>query len=137
MKANTEIMFGLEHQETLDASVEDVVDHITDYAPRNDKEALDAVTWPIRVYVYRRVDVTRYANLMAERTLEDALEWLDEENGDPENSTEPTEEMKKAAADFANVIVKEYVPWACEPTGQVIEVTREMVERDEIPDGKP
>lgn len=50
-----------------------------------------------------------------ERLLEEALERLDEELGNPDaEPTEPTEAMKKAADALAAVIVAEYVPWACE-----------------------
>ena len=40
--------------------------------------------------------------------------------------TKPTEAMREAVFTFARVVVAEYVPWACEPTGEVVEYTREQ-----------
>jgi hypothetical protein len=57
----------------------------------------------------------------AENALENLLINLDEEYGDPDDHwTEPTENMKKAALTFAKEVLKEYVPWACEPTGKEV-----------------
>jgi hypothetical protein len=54
------------------------------------------------------------------------LETLDEEHSDPEGDyTRPTPTMQAAALAFAQAVTSEYVSWACEPTGKVIEVTRE------------
>jgi len=47
--------------------------------------------------------------------LEDCLETLDEEYGDPDGEySESTEAMKEAERVFLAAIKKEYTPWACE-----------------------
>ena len=59
--------------------------------------------------------------------LNKVLDDLDCDYGNPdEDSTKPTEAMWEAALAFARVVVAEYVPWACEPTGEVVEYTREQ-----------
>lgn len=45
--------------------------------------------------------------------LERLLEYLDEEHGDPENATEPTEAMREAEKRFITTVCALYVPWTC------------------------
>lgn len=62
---------------------------------------------------------------IAEDLLDRLLERLDEENSDPDgDNTEPTAPMKDAAKTFVEAVVSGYFVWACEPTGQVIEISR-------------
>lgn len=50
-----------------------------------------------------------------ERILADALEAADGERADPDgDGTEPTDAMRVAALEFAKVLDREYVSWACE-----------------------
>lgn|SRR5574343_790476 len=125
-----DILYGLKTDEQLKASVEDVVETMIDdiYSPGMSlQHNMDAIPWPIRVLKFRRMDITRFIPILAEKFAEDALEILDEEHGDPDGDpTKPSQRMKDAALEFAMVVVDEYIPWGCEPTGEVIEVTREM-----------
>lgn len=56
--------------------------------------------------------------------LEDFLCNLDENYGDPDSYTDPTEKMKKAAQKFVEVVLEEYAVWACKQVCSVkIDVT--------------
>lgn len=123
-------LYGLDDQEQLDTDPEDVIEQLVDDACQQVGEPFDVIaarlTWPIKVCVFRRMDVKKYADRIAERALEDAIETLDEEHGDEGgNPTTPTERMKEAATAFGKAVVEDYVSWACEPTGEVVEVTLE------------
>ena len=127
-------LYGLEDQERLDLDPDDVIDRVIDDAASFAGESFDAIAerldWPLKVKVYKRmslggVDLTlTIATTALERTLDD----LDENYGDPDGDySDPTEAMKSAARAFARAVLADYVPWACEPTGEVIEYTREQV----------
>ena len=76
------------------------------------------LTPPIRVHQYKRLK----AEIDTAVLLEDVLEQLDEEYGDPEAIlTKPTQKMIDAARVFAAAILQEYRPWLCEKTGKVFE----------------
>jgi hypothetical protein len=124
-------LYGFDDQEQLDNSVEEVIEQLVDNACVKVGEPFGVIaariTWPIQVHVFRRVDVKKCAGRIAERALEDALETLDDEHGDEGcNPTTPTERMKEAAAEFGKAVTEDYVSWACEPTGEVIEFTLEQ-----------
>lgn len=125
-----DIMYGLEDQEQLCDSVEEVVQRVFErtFQPgdQSDEAIADRIEWPIKVHEHRRMDVTGLRDALIDRALSQALETIDEEHSDPDgDSTEPTPEMTKAAEAFIDVVLSQYVSWACEPTGKVIEVTRE------------
>lgn len=66
--------------------------------------------------------------------LDCVIDELDQECGNPNGScddTEITEGMRTAALTFAQAVLQEYIPWACEPTGEVISWTREMAEAED------
>ena len=134
-----DVFYGLEAWERLESDPDDAVERVLEYACREVGEGFDAmaarVEWPIRILAYRRkvVPVERRAARIAARAIEDALEDLDADYSDPDgNETEPTEGMKAAALAFAKAVIAEYVPYTCEPTGEVIEYTREQVEKDQV-----
>lgn len=123
--------YGLDHQERLDAEPEDVVEGLLGAAVERPDEPFDAtadrMTWPLKVHVFRRVSLIRHIPLLALNAVEGMLERLDEDYaGEDAAATKPTEAMKAAAVALAQAVVAEYVPWACEPTGEVIEYTREQ-----------
>ena len=119
--------YGLDDWERLETDIEGVVDRVV-----GDSNSLDDIDWPIRILVFRRMDVSRMAEAVAKGALNDALERLDEEHSNPDGTdTEPTEKMQEAARVFADAVVEDYQSWACEPTGEVIEYTREMVEMND------
>ena len=82
--------------------------------------------WPKRVSVFRRMDPKKHADKLAASVLEDLLERLDEEYSDPDGDyTKPTERMKVVARVFVDAVLNDYQAWACEPTGEVVEITWE------------
>lgn len=90
-------------------------------------DCLDRYPWPMRVIVHRRAQPPS-AEAVAERVLDHVLDWLDEEYGDPDpysDKIDATPAMLEAARTFARVLLSEYLVWACEPTGEIIEVSRE------------
>lgn len=95
----------LQH-ETLDEAVDMYLDGL---AP---EETPDVIT----VHGYARIDLSNEWSDLPEFVVETVIERLDEEYGDPFNSGFPiTDRMRKAAAVFAEVILREYEPWACIP----------------------
>lgn len=55
--------------------------------------------------------------------LEQVLEVLDEEYGDPDgDNCKATDAMKQAEQTFLNAVLAEYRPWACERTGKSVTV---------------
>lgn len=65
---------------------------------------------------------------MASELLANLLERLDEDYGDPEDTTAPTQAMQDAALAFATVVRAEYDVWRCDI------VTREVVRvADHVP----
>jgi len=71
----------------------------------------------------------------AESILENALERLDEEYGNPDGDyTKPTPAMTAAAEAFAKVLAAEYSVWACEPTGEKVTVNALAWVKEHRPD---
>ena len=128
------LSYGLEDWEKLVDTPEDALERlIDDMSGYGDQitDVLNRIEWPVEVLVYKPMDVTRYANRIAERALDYALEMLDEEHSDPDgDATKPTQAMKEAAKAFAEAVVHGYVSWVCEPTGDkvtfALEQAREM-----------
>lgn len=80
-------------------------------------DVLAALPEKVTVYGWARTEVDRakLAKLLSESALEDLLERLDEDYGDPDGDpTDPTEKMQQAEAAFIRVVLDEYVPWSCE-----------------------
>ena len=126
-----DILYGLEGWETLEDDPEVVLERVFDEACigiESFDEIADRLDWPIRVLEYKRMGLPEgSAEGIAEDVLNKVLDDLDCEYGNPdEDYTTSTEAMREAAFAFARVVVAEYVPWACEPTGEVIEYTREQ-----------
>lgn len=113
-------LYGTEDQERLDSSVEAVI------ATMLALDEPDEITWPVRVLEFRHIDPSNKRETLATSILDDFLSQLDEDYGDRDSSgTEPTPAMRSAALAFVNAVLAEYTPWTCEPTGKVVEVTRE------------
>lgn len=126
----SDILFGLDGQETLDSSTEEVLETAVDNHCENQGESFEVIVervpWPVRVYEFRRMDVKKYTSRLAGVALDAVLEWLDEEHSDPDGSpADPTPEMRAAAEAFATVVTDRYVCWACEKTGEFRDYTRE------------
>ncbi len=111
--------YGTEEQERLDPdpeqTVRDLLEGEEDYSD-----------FPIRVYIYKPMEVIKKLEQFAENIIEDILNNLDDTYGDPNGDyTEATVEMKEAALKLAVVVKEEYQPWLCEPTGEVLEFSKE------------
>jgi hypothetical protein len=117
MKNQNDILYGFPGDERLSTSLEELIeDHFCE-------KIEDDISWPLVVHEFKRMT----PSLSAENILDDVLDRLDEEYGDPDgNSTEPTEIMKKAADVFVAVILAGYLPYVCEETGNTVTVTKEM-----------
>ena len=131
MKKN-EIMYGEYSQEFLDSSIDDVVERVLDNnvtkAGESFDETADNIEWPIKVYVFKRMEMDAgWAKHIADVALETALESLDDTYGQIDEGYDASDKMKEAAKAFGEVMASDYVPWACEKTGEVIEVTRNKV----------
>jgi len=64
----------------------------------------------IQVFGYAKIEI----NEDGIGYLEDLLEYLDSEYGDPDGGwTDPTDAMKKAAKIFVDTVVSEYNVWRC------------------------
>lgn len=71
----------------------------------------------------------------AEFILEDLLERIDEEFGDPSGQyTNPTAKMVKSSRDFVKTVVEEFDIWACELSGEQITVNLKEYVRENHPD---
>ena len=129
---NTERLYGwVDSEELGDDADEFVSRYIEDTADIGLFDAwADRQKWPLKVTVYRRMDPTKHADRMAAFVLEDLLERLDEDYSDPDGSyTKPNDAMKGAADVFVSAVLGQYKAWACEPTNEVVEYTRDMVRK--------
>jgi hypothetical protein len=124
---STELCFGLEDQERLCGSPEEVLEQwVIDSDSSTFEEAAAFVEWPMRFFVFKPMNHWQSRIHLAEGYLERILEDLDEEFGDPEgDSTKPTDGMNRAALAFVDSVLKEYTPYNYEKTGDVVEITRE------------
>jgi hypothetical protein len=77
-------------------------------------EVLKALPETTEVKGYAKMKVNYRESWLS--PLEDVLERLDEEYGDPSGGdySKPTDRMKAAEKEFLKVIVEEYEPWMCE-----------------------
>ena len=108
--------YGHEGQERLSSSAEDVVLQLLE-----DENYAD---FPIEVFVYKPMDAVGDIEKYSKSILEDLLENLDENYGDPDGDlTEPTDNMKKASLELAKTIAREYNVWSCEKTDETINFT--------------
>ena len=131
MSDEIDVLYGLDYEEHLSCvSPEEVVEAVIDDAclkvGESFVEIADRIEWPIKVLAFRRVNLDQKRDQIASFALEQVLDWLDEDYSDPEgNPTVATEAMKTAANKLADAIIEDYTPWSCEPTGEVVEFTRD------------
>lgn len=81
-----------------------------------------------------RAEFIGYARMkphfLEKETLNHTLEYLDEEFGDPDGEwTEPTPEMIEAERIYHEAILKEYVPWMCEPVVRTLVNLQEWIKQ--------
>lgn len=135
MKA--ENYYGLDGWERLESSIYDVIEKVFEdncvKAGEPYEVIADRIEWPIKIEVYVKNGLTeKDAQRIADDAIERFCETYDADMGDPDGDPfEPTQAMKDAALAFGKACVADYVPFICEPTGSVIEYTREMSDFDE------
>lgn len=78
----------------------------------NDRGPSDPLPNELEVYGYAPMVPDR--KLAADRALENLLEDIDSEYGNPDGAFEATEGMKAAAAAFVDAFLSEYRVWACD-----------------------
>jgi len=127
-------VYGLEDWVSLEMDLDAVVERVVDEACEVVGEGFVAIVarmkWPLRVVVYRRAKIV--PDGYVDGAVIEMLDALNEKYTCPDSEpTEATETMRAAAKTFIAAVLAEYVPWTCEPTGEVIEVTelqaREML----------
>lgn len=120
-----EKFYGYKDQEQLSRDPEDVVIYMMENG-----EYEDYANFPIKVYEFESISIAKNEETFARDILEDLLERLDNNYGDPDsNGTKPTEDMKRASLELAKVMLKDYQSWTCEETGKVIEFSKEQAEK--------
>jgi hypothetical protein len=80
-------------------------------------DGIEPELWPSQVEVraYRRGFVSNYMKgICRDTVLENVLELLDEEYGNPEEGESVTQAMEEAATVFVDAMVSEYSVWVCE-----------------------
>lgn len=78
------------------------------------------------VYGFARMELPS-AERLGEDALESALEWLDQDFGNPDEGTTPNDAMKAAALAFGEAIRANYTAWGCERVTQEEVQTREYL----------
>lgn len=104
MAGEDEALWSVDH-EAEEIGSTDPSDAVQDWLDTQEPEM--ALPDSVRVYAYVRLP----ARLDSERVLEAVLEWIDEEYGPPDDSSEPTPAMKDAADAFTVAILREYKSW--------------------------
>lgn len=117
------LFYGFKDQERLDGEPSDTAQRLIDQLGKG-----ETLEFPIKVFEYKQDELWAKNNLesYANDILDNLLERLDDEHGDPNsNGTEPSEDMKKAALELTKAIVKDYYVFSCSLTGKVIEFNEE------------
>jgi len=118
--------------ETAEDAVEALLDDMSE-------DALAALPDTVPVYGWVRTSIK--GHLTPEETVDDMLEYLDEEYGDPDGNmtNERTPAMVEAAKAFIAAIEADYIPWTCErgpvETFDIREMRARMLRSN--PPGKP
>jgi hypothetical protein len=132
------LLYGLHDEEHLqfddpDEVVARLIDDAAEAAGEPFDSIADRLTWPIKVVEYKPMALPPPEQL-AGRLIEKLFESLDDELADPDGDpTEPTEAVNAAALALARAVIADYDVWAHEPTGGVIEYSRERARALEQP----
>ena len=132
-----DVLYGLEGWEELEPDLEEAIYRAVDgvvYPGETDfNEVTKEFKWPLKFRVFKRVDISgeEWIKGTADQILCHVMDNLNENYGSPDWDTEfhPTKRMVEAAEAFTRVVSDEYVPWACEPTGEAIEVSQERARK--------
>lgn len=122
-KQDDEVLYGLEDDEFLEDDVDEVVRRVV----ADNIDSPECIEWPVKVLEFRRMKVSEsHKKSLSKSVLDSVLESLDEDYADENGDyTKPTDPMQLAARKFVDEVVRHYTVWNCEPTGEVVEVTRE------------
>lgn len=128
------VFYGLEDQEELDGDPIVVIERVLEDACEKAGESFDTIAdrieWPIKVLEYRHL-IPSESNITS-IALDSVLDHLYEEYGNPDSDgDDPTDDMRTAARRLAKVAIRDFQVWACEPTGEFFEYTREEVKKEE------
>jgi hypothetical protein len=83
---------------------------ISDYAYGMSREVQEGDTVELVGYVHEDLPSD---SMMTGYVLDNLMEWLDEDHGDPEDSTKITTALQHAADEFIKVLKQEYRVWRC------------------------
>lgn len=104
-QADAEELFETDPDEAIEAHLDNVVD----FRPLPEE---------ITIYGWKKVALEPRRDCLVDLAIEPVLERLDEDYGDPEEATEPTEAMLAATRAFIDAVLADYKVWRCEPCGQ-------------------
>jgi len=128
----TDLLYGEEHWEILETGdPEDALNTVIENACDTPGEGFDSIAerieWPVRILEFARRQINHNVDTLAQIALEAVLECLDEEyaGSDADEASTPTDKMKTAAEALGKAVHEDYVPWTCEPNGNVHEYTRD------------
>jgi hypothetical protein len=102
-----------ESDEVLTAeSVDDAIQYFVD--------EVEVVPRKLKVYGFAQIEIPPNAkDRIGKYVLENIIEILDDDWGNPEDGSEITEEMRTASQDFAGKILDLYHVWRCEKVEEV------------------
>ena len=127
-----EELYGLEHQEVLVESLDEImeqlmVDHCEEIG-ESGEVILERIEFPVKVEVYKRQTLGTSKSI-GNFIVEEAVLWLDENHRlAADEGHDITPKMIEAAIAFAKVLIEEYKPYDCDHTGEIIMITKEMME---------
>ena len=114
--------YGLRYQERLDSTADEAVRRAMNNGECN--------KFPIEIVEFKYKKIAKDAKEYADYILSNILEDLDRDYGDPDGEySRPTERMKSAALEFAKALMDDYRVWEREPTGKVIQYSKEEAEK--------
>lgn len=106
-------------EDLLHTDVDDAVEEWLDY---NCDVAIEDLPRTVKVFGFQRMTPSP-GGMLAQRVLDLVLDDLSEELGSPYGDPpEVTQEMREAADAFVKLVADQYEPWACELSGEEVEV---------------
>ena len=107
--------YGVEGQERLDLDPNDTLDYQLSCMT---KEEIKGIMYPFEILVFTPQKIS----LNGDEILNNILENLDENYGDPDGDiSSTTDRMKDAATLLSDIIKEDYTSFMCEETGDKIE----------------
>ena len=121
-------MYGLDHWEELEGSINDVLERIyTDYFEGirdTDEDIAARVSWPVVVWEHKRQELPEDKQ-MADNILKELYERLNDQYQE-DSYIEPTDNEKTYALMLVKCVIASYEPWYCDRTGRKMTITKEM-----------